>query len=96
MIAQSNILCLNLKGLRQPDDFSFKMVNELKVSCLFLGLEDAAAGCDEITVKVIKNALTYIIQPLTHIINCSLITGIIPSKLKITRVMPIIKKGLKH
>ena len=34
-----------------------------------------------------------IAMPLSHIINCSLISGIVPSKLKIAKVIPIFKNG---
>ena len=34
-----------------------------------------------------------IAMPLSHIMNCSLISGIVPSKLKIAKVFSIIKNG---
>ena len=34
-----------------------------------------------------------IAMPLSHIMNCSLISGIVPSKLKIAKVIPIFKNG---
>ena len=34
-----------------------------------------------------------IAMPLSHIMNCSLISGIVPSKLKIAKVIPILKNG---
>ena len=34
-----------------------------------------------------------IAMPLSHIINCSLISGIVPSKLKIAKVIPVFKNG---
>ena len=56
---------------------------------------DAAAGFDNIPMKVIKNIIHQIVSPLTHIFNCSFITGIFPDKLKISKVRPIFKQGAK-
>ena len=42
--------------------------------------------------KMLKNTISV---PLTYIINCSFSTGIMPEKLKIARVIPIYKKGLR-
>ena len=36
---------------------------------------------------------TFIALPLTHIINTSLVTGVVPSKFKIAKVIPIFKAG---
>ena len=83
-------------GERNPNVFSFEAVNEIEISSLIRDLDDAAAGYDDLSSKVIKYGLNYILKPLTHIINRSLITGIVPSKLKIARVTPIFKNGSKH
>ena len=34
-----------------------------------------------------------ITMPLSQIINCSLISGIVPSKIKVAKVIPIFKNG---
>ena len=36
-----------------------------------------------------------IVSPLTHIINLSIIQGIVPDDVKITRVVPLFKKNYK-
>ena len=95
-IPQGDLSCLHFMGLRNPNNFSFVTVSEAEVCSLMLDLEDGAAGYDEIPAKVIKYALTFISQPLTHIINRSLLTGVVPSRLKIARVTPIFKKGSKQ
>ena len=48
-------------------------------------------GHDEIPTKIIKETIVHILEPLTHILNRSLDTGIIPSELKIAKVIPIYK-----
>ena len=39
--------------------------------------------------------LRYLTLPLSHIINLSLISGIVPDQLKISRVIPLFKSGNK-
>ena len=43
--------------------------------------------------KIIKQISTFIALPITHIINTSLVTGVVPSKFKITKVIPFLKTG---
>ena len=45
--------------------------------------------------KIIKQISMIIAMPLSHIINCSLISGIVPSKLIIAKVIPY-KKNCHH
>ncbi len=48
-------------------------------------------GYDEIPTKILKASVYNIISPLTHIINRSLMTGIVPDQLKIAKILPIYK-----
>ena len=43
--------------------------------------------------KIIKQISMIITMPLSNIMNCSLISGIVPSKLQIVKVIPIFKNG---
>ena len=52
-----------------------------------------SSGCDDIKPDVIKSVCDLIAKPLAHIVNLSLSSGIVPSKLKIAKVVPIYKKG---
>ena len=53
-------------------------------------------GHDNISSKLVKNSIDHIILPLTHIINQSLATGIVPHDMKIAKVIPIFKSGNKN
>ena len=44
---------------------------------------------------LLKSCIDYIVQPLLYICNLSFNTGIFPDQLKITKVIPIFKKGTK-
>jgi hypothetical protein len=50
-------------------------------------------GYDEISCKVLKFSMPYILSPLIYICNRSLSTGIFPSRLKYSQVHLIYKKG---
>ena len=54
-----------------------------------------SAGYDNIFMSIIKPSTGSISSPLTHIINLSIIHGIVPDDLKIARVIPIFKSGDK-
>ena len=51
-----------------------------------------AAGYDNLPTGIIK-AISVISEPITHIINLSLSSGVVPRELKIARVIPIFKTG---
>ena len=52
-----------------------------------------SSGVDGISTNLLKDIKYLISKPLTLIINQCLETGIFPSKLKIAKVIPILKKG---
>ena len=53
-------------------------------------------GYDGLTNKLLKEIINFIIKPLTHILNLSIVNGIVPSRMKIAKVVPIFKKGDPH
>lgn len=55
-----------------------------------------SAGPDDIGSSLIKEFASVFIGPLAHIYNRSLISGIVPSKLKMAKVIPLFKKGDSH
>ena len=55
-----------------------------------------SAGLDEIDPSIMHPCINYIAAPLTTIFNCSLSTGIVPSALKIAKIIPILKQGNKE
>ena len=54
-----------------------------------------ATGLDQLSPRFVKDGAEVIMSPLTHILNLSLVTGIIPDDLKSARVTPIYKKNSK-
>jgi len=50
-----------------------------------------ASGVDNITMRIIKLSINIIVDPLTEIINPSLVSGCFPNTLNIAKVLPILK-----
>ena len=59
-------------------------------------LKNSSADWDDFPTVVLKKCYGSLLQPLTHLINCSLQSGIFPDKLKLARVVPIFKAGDLH
>ena len=62
----------------------FKIINQFKPK--------SSKGLDGISMKIIKSVSAIILKPLTLLINQSLMTNTFPSKLKIAKIMPLLKK----
>ena len=52
-----------------------------------------SSGHDNISTKLIKETINQTLQPITHIINKSFETGVVPHDMKIAKVIPIFKAG---
>ena len=50
-----------------------------------------SCGHDNISTKLLKESIHNFVEPLTHIFNRSLCTGIVPDQLKLAKVIPIFK-----
>ena len=73
--------------------FAFILVSENDVLKHLSSLRTKnSAGIDGISVKLLKRLSSVLINPLTLIINQSLVTGIFPNKSKIAKVLPLFKK----
>ena len=54
-----------------------------------------SAGIDGISQKLLKQSIDIILEPFTHILNCSFVTATVPDTLKIAKLTPIYKRGKK-
>ena len=55
--------------------------------------KNSSSGHDEFPPFVGKSCVDAYIEPLTHLINLSLRSGVFPSELKLAKVVPIFKAG---
>ena len=53
-------------------------------------------GHDEISTKLLKQTINNITLPITHILNRSFITGIVPDQMKIAKVVPVYKSSERN
>ena len=75
-------------------EFSFDEIRQQDVVNVIDKLPSkTSSGVDGISTNLLKDIKYLISKPLTMIINQCLETGIFPSKLKIAKVIPILKKG---
>ena len=70
----------------------------LDVTCeeikgVFHSLNNSSLGWDEIPTFLVKKCVDSFIEPLTYLVNASISEGILPSELKLARVVPIFKSG---
>lgn len=72
----------------------FTPVNKYEIIEVVNNLQNKkTSGHDSINMFIIKSSITAICDPLVHIINTSFMTGVVPSQLKIAKVIPVFKKG---
>ena len=50
-------------------------------------------GHDEISTKLLKQTINNITLPITHIVDRSFITGIVPDQMKVAKVVPVFKSS---
>ena len=73
--------------------FSFSMVDTKTVEKMLKDFKPKTSkGLDGISMKMIKHVGDHIVGPITLLINQSLMTNVFPSKLKIAKIMPLLKK----
>ena len=81
-----------INSLNNPS-FYFTPTNQFEILKTINNLKITSSGYDDIHPKIIKQISTFIALPLTHIINTSLVTGVVPSKFKIAKAIPIFIAG---
>nr|CAI5867302.1 unnamed protein product [Callosobruchus analis] len=84
---------IKLKGIHTKNLF-FKPTTSHEVFDIIQNLPPkSSTGLDEIPKMVVKKVASIICNPVADIINECFSTGLIPSKLKISKIIPVHKKG---
>lgn len=83
---------LSTSGFNCPSHpFVFDPITEKELTDTIIKLKSCASGHDELKSDILKKCLPYIIKPLLHILNSSLMTGIFPEQFKLAKVIPLYK-----
>lgn len=101
---QSNVPCIDKVSFSdflpsKENNYSFENFEEVTnedIISYVKSLSRSKAVFDTIPLFILKSATPHIIEPLTHIVNLSLLTGEVPTVCKKARVTPIHKAGDKH
>ena len=73
--------------------FSFSMVDTNTVTNILKNFKPKSSkGWDGISMKILKFIASILAEPLKLLINQSLMTNIFPTKLKIAKILPLLKK----
>lgn len=76
------------------DSFSLYLTDANEIIQIVSNFQNkSSAGVDAIPINIMKESICYIAEPISNIINSSLITGIFPDSLKIGKICPIYKSG---
>ena len=82
-----------------PKPYSTVHFKEVLVSDVFKQLKNLSrrkiTGYDDLPPGLLKDSARCIARPLTHVINSSLTTSIVPEDFKIGIITPIFKSGVK-
>jgi hypothetical protein len=78
------------------NSFSFLPSDAAEIITICSNLKNKkSAGHDGVIARVVKCAITSIVNPLCAIINCSFDTGIVPDDIKVAKIVPVYKSGPK-
>jgi len=79
---------------RNMNSMALKLTDKYEIDQTIKNLKNnTSPGSYEIPVSILKFAAGFIAVPLAELINASFSTGIFPTKLKETKVIPIFKAG---
>ena len=71
-----------------PDSIFLESVDESEIVTICRNLKVSSAGLDQILPKVVKLTYHNFIVPITHVMNLSIIHGVVPTELKLAKVVP--------
>lgn len=74
-------------------EFSFFLPGVNEIESYVMKLKPNISGVDGISGRMLQCALPFIAAPLTHIINISFETGIVPKQWKFSSTFPVLKRS---
>ena len=95
-IPEVNCNPLTYLGGRNVNTLFWDPVCKDELATIINTLKSSSPGWDNLLPKVIKDKVNWYLEPLEHIINLSLTTGIVPLQWKKANVIPLFKNGNPH
>ena len=71
-------------------------VDATELRHIIMDFDNKSPGIDGICAYPIKAAVDALLEPLTYLLNLSLLNGVFPAELKQAKIIPIFKKGAKE
>ena len=88
---------LKYLGEKPESTFNFDPITSAHLLETVKGLKSKkSSGSDLLSNSIIKIAIPYLANQLTHLINLSLVTGYVPEQITISKVLPLFKEGNKR
>ena len=82
--------------MKYHKSFTLSPVSRLFIRKQLLSLSPRKAiGLDDISPRFLKDGADAIVEPVSHIVNISILTETVPSSFKSAKVIPLFKKGSK-
>lgn len=91
VIKSSTVSLLRSQTESLIPSFNFSPITDVETLKLIQSLKSKAVGCDQISRDMILRIKDSVIHPITHIINCSLSSGVFPSLWRKAYVLPLPK-----
>ena len=85
-------ISVDLPPIDEPFNLRTVTCEEVRQVAMSMPL-NKAPGPDKLSARLIKDCLPVILDPLTEIIDCSILTGTFPKKWKEGEVIPNLKDG---
>ena len=92
-IPDNNINFKYFMNRRNVNDYVFTEVTKENVRNVISKLKTESCNFENVPVKIIKLSSNIMVPILTHIINTSISSGIVPSQMKLAKITPIYKGG---
>ena len=77
----------------QPNNKSIYVpkIGIFEIESIISSMNNSSAGYDELPASIMKQCIGCYIEPLTFLINQSILQGVFPAELKIARIIPLYK-----
>jgi hypothetical protein len=93
---RSAVNILEQSNKREFNDMSFNTVTPIEIMKMVQSMENKkSCGFDEMPISVIKDSIDLLAGPLAFVFNKCFDSAVFPEQLKLARILPVYKKGLK-